>query len=150
VTEKEIKELRELCERATPGPWSVPDAGYYGRFGLCWSIKGPKPAQTPAQTNERDNANFIARARTALPALLDEVAYYREREDYFQRVLKISDGGQYRADWEAPLQQLIVDRDSLRALMRELVEWMERSGIESSEFSAGYDLWRRAREAVKP
>lgn len=88
-----IKKLREICEKATPGSWKavasrtavgvcyrifpeswgkVPDHG-----GICayddYTSLNPHPKGEQAA-----NAQFIAAARTALPELLDEVERLRE------------------------------------------------------------------------
>lgn len=46
--------------------------------------------------------------------LLSLAKHYQERELYFARLLGIPDAGQYRADWDAPLLQLIKERDDLK------------------------------------
>ena len=89
----DIKKLREICEKASPGPWNavvsrtavgvcyrifpeswgkVPDHG-----GICayddYTSLNPHPKGEQAA-----NAQFIAAARTALPELLDEVERLRK------------------------------------------------------------------------
>lgn len=54
IDDAEIKRLRELCEKATPGPWED-EGGKYGPDEL-----------------------FIAASRTAIPALLDELVAARQ------------------------------------------------------------------------
>jgi hypothetical protein len=58
------KHLRELCAAATSAPWM-------NRIGIgaCDYI---------AKAERSDDADFIAAARTAVPALLDEVAMLRQ------------------------------------------------------------------------
>jgi len=57
LTDEEIQQLRELCEKATPGPWEIEfDDGV-----------GMDPDST-----------FIVAARTALPRLLDKVERLKE------------------------------------------------------------------------
>lgn len=74
-----LEQLRKLCEAATPGPWKY-DWGN-------WEVEGPRPDRYPicgldssARYHDADQApnpvgapadgEFIAAARTALPALL--------------------------------------------------------------------------------
>lgn len=67
--------LRELADRATPGPWEVNVGDLDGditvhhnqgvRASVAWFGMAPAPYS-------REDAAFIAAARTALPALLDE------------------------------------------------------------------------------
>lgn len=47
--------------------------------------------------------------------LRSENYYLRSRESYFASVLKVADGGQYRADWKAPLQRVLGENKALRA-----------------------------------
>lgn len=61
----DLKALRELCERATPGPWSL-----YFNDGH-W-LRRPGNEDLCAHTNV--DARFIAAARDAVPQLLDLVA----------------------------------------------------------------------------
>jgi hypothetical protein len=72
-----IREMRTLCERATPGPWnselvpnSLSETLYMvhsfveaGHDTVCGSYKG----------HDHPDMQFIAAARTALPELLDMV-----------------------------------------------------------------------------
>lgn len=83
---EERKRLRELCDKATPGPW---------RKVVCnkedgWScVMGEHEAVTDGvQTGEMngDNADFIAAARNALPELLDEVERLRARVERLEKV----------------------------------------------------------------
>lgn len=46
--------------------------------------------------------------------LISLIKHYQERELYFARLLGVSDAGQFRADWDAPLLQLIKERDDLK------------------------------------
>jgi hypothetical protein len=55
-----------------------------------------------------------------LSALLSEVGFLREREKYFARVLQVADGGQYRADWDAAIADVLKERDAARAEVERL------------------------------
>lgn len=83
MTPEELSRLRELCEKATPGPWEAhvatrfkgieQERGVIGPNGenvICWVVDEFE------QSTENDE--FIAAARTALPQLLDEVDQLRE------------------------------------------------------------------------
>lgn len=71
----EIARLRALCAAATPGLWrdyfkvTTPDATVVVAYGPECSSKWP---------DGRATAEFIAAARTALPAALDEIERLRE------------------------------------------------------------------------
>jgi hypothetical protein len=88
MTTDESKALRALCEAATPGPWA--EAVWYGTNEGGWAAIGPHHAGADDECDDdaSDNharaehdAAFIAAARTALPALLDELARTRAQID---------------------------------------------------------------------
>lgn len=77
MTDDEIDTLQALCDLATPGPWFAEEH----KCECCAYVTNEKGV---SQTNVmyvvngkaaswHENARFIAEARTALPALLDEV-----------------------------------------------------------------------------
>lgn len=75
MTPEEIRRLRALCEAATRGPWVVErsDDG----AGL-WCVCHPETvcySTTVANffEGDKENADFIAAARSALPTALDEI-----------------------------------------------------------------------------
>ncbi len=81
MTKQERDELRRLCSEATPGQWHIAPmnmvAGCYLYGPLTPRHKEPVPegllrAVAPLVVCFED-ASFIAAARTALPALLDDV-----------------------------------------------------------------------------
>jgi hypothetical protein len=84
----DIDQLRALLVKTTPGPWSlgkpyVDDEGYR-EFPLFASVNGttvcPAAVCLPfphVSGMQEANAAFVMAARTALPALLDEVERLR-------------------------------------------------------------------------
>lgn len=68
IDEGRVKEMRERCEGAVPGPWVLEDSGNsvksYKINGVCYGLS-PRRAKT---------AMFIARAREDIPWLLSELA----------------------------------------------------------------------------
>jgi len=68
-----IKEIRELCERATPGPWETdrPD-GTYVVSGTGFNV---------AMTRKRDDATFIAHSRSDIPFLISELDRVTKERD---------------------------------------------------------------------
>jgi len=64
--------LRELCNAATPGPWT-----HASHFGAIFQISAASDAIVTTQfcyaSETEANAAFIAAARAAMPALLDEI-----------------------------------------------------------------------------
>ena len=76
--------LRRLADAATPGPWPLLGGGeYVGGVGLL--VAPDDGGVSPA------NAAFIAAARTAIPALLDENAALRARIKAVEDVLEESE-----------------------------------------------------------
>jgi hypothetical protein len=73
-----LAEIRERCEKATPGPWTREVGGT-----ACIGVPSPPAAWTLlAQvygTNHAANETFIAAAREDVPWLLAEVTALRER-----------------------------------------------------------------------
>lgn len=84
LTEQEIREGLELCEKATPEPWTRDDSSINARWGnedvqICamftssWSYPdGGRNARMRAETDA--NVRFIAAARALLPRALSELA----------------------------------------------------------------------------
>ena len=92
--------LRELAENATPGPWDYPGE----LLGLpCTTVFAGDPKRTHAayvaEMGPQDGA-FIAAARNAVPALLDENAALRARIKAVEDVL---DNPIRLVDWDDPL-----------------------------------------------
>ncbi len=46
--------------------------------------------------------------------LTDLVGFYRDREKYFSQLLGVTDMGQFRADWDSAILQLVRDRDKFK------------------------------------
>lgn len=73
-----IKYFRELCEKATPGPWK-PLLNSKGLTGIhaedCQIYHALFDPQCLKETHNRQksDAKFIAESRTAIPKLLDEI-----------------------------------------------------------------------------
>lgn len=88
MTPSERQALRELCAKATPGPWSVYRCSFAGEYGdgsnvpAC-GISTPERGRGDVFCDaaydechhiiETPDADFIAASRTALPTLLDRV-----------------------------------------------------------------------------
>jgi len=88
LTPERLREIKERCERATPGPWtSLSDDGR-GLRTMNIKVVGRSPMMLVAQTaigttggkiydngedGRYDNAEFIAHAREDVPALVEEV-----------------------------------------------------------------------------
>ena len=83
MTDAELQAIRELADKATPGPWEhrFENGGPGVFFGktleqhICRYTSG---RGNGGKEERSANAAFIAAAREAVPALLDEVAELRE------------------------------------------------------------------------
>ncbi len=89
----DLKAIRERCELATPEPWQVAPDSTGGGIHTQWfhgQLGGPVPVATVAHTIEKDkpahycyilpeDAEFIAHARTDIPAMLDYIASLESR-----------------------------------------------------------------------
>ena len=79
----EINDIRERCEKATPGPWKSYIEGRDHTSGSSFiRTAGEDIELTGATTNDQD---FIAAARQDVPALIEEVYRLRQLLDNFLR-----------------------------------------------------------------
>ena len=81
-----VRTARELCEKATPGPWRRHDTADYAEIhnGDTWG----KDLSPIALVGHTDDANFIARSRTLIPELCDAL---EKAEEQIERVHKALD-----------------------------------------------------------
>ena len=79
----EINDIKERCEKATPGPWKSYIEGRDHTSGSSFiRTAGEDIELTGATTNDQD---FIAAARQDVPALIEEVYRLRRLLDNFLR-----------------------------------------------------------------
>ena len=83
----DIAKSRKICDAATKGPWLEAAVCRQLRFyGKSWMGEGWEE-EWPDDHNEPDHyggdAAFIAHARTALPAALDEIERLRSELDRY-------------------------------------------------------------------
>lgn len=110
-TQRQLAEWRALCEKATEGPWKSLRGGLYpnhvggpGKIGNAAVFV----AQTATNVGGEADADFIAAAREAMPALIEEVERLR---GHFRQVRAATCGsGQASA---------IHDVDHVRSIVRE-------------------------------
>lgn len=80
LTEAQRTELAALAAAATPGPWIAVRLDDFDcdddEAPQPWAVDMPNTEDDSGRLNEPD-ANFIAAARTAIPALLAEVEQLR-------------------------------------------------------------------------
>ena len=77
LSDERIAEIRERCDKATPGPWSVDEESGDVWVPSIWrSVAIIEDLDLPLVNPAADRA-FIAAARTDMPDLLDEVERLR-------------------------------------------------------------------------
>lgn len=76
LTPERLARLRKLCETATPGPWEH-GVGPYGRDVEAGGELIAEVIEESAKPRARTDAELIAEARSALPALLDAIERLR-------------------------------------------------------------------------
>jgi hypothetical protein len=84
MTDEEIDELRQLCERAAPGPWRAMVEGRDHTSGDSFIMVGTVADRGEDMYVSRDSGpaapedlDFIAAARNSLPHLIDELVKLR-------------------------------------------------------------------------
>ena len=75
----DIKAIRELCDKATPGPWSYKTNRHPNTNGTPWGwLEGPAGNMCWSGHQSRTDAAFISKSREIIPALLDELEAAQE------------------------------------------------------------------------
>jgi hypothetical protein len=105
MTPEELAAIRQRCEKATAGPWLI--GGPYPGASVCvqvdsgsgWPHPEPPVWDCIATLDDRregepnplaqSDADFIAHARTDIPALLDEIDGLKIAMDVYNRALRI-------------------------------------------------------------
>ena len=81
LSDERIAEIRERCDKATPGPWSVDEESGDVWVPSIWrSVAIIEDLDLPLVNPAADRA-FIAAARQDVPDLLDEVERLRRLEE---------------------------------------------------------------------
>lgn len=118
-------EWKALADAATEGPWTAAEQSH----GEWFSIQSPHLALCTAF--EPADAAFIAAARTAVPALLEEVERLRE-------ALRQAEGE--RDDLDTGVGTLLGENVELEAEVRRLREGIEGLAVEwGNGPTVGYD-----------
>lgn len=129
ITPEQLAEWRDLCDASTPGTWRVDECdstmealdGDYSVHGIISDAS----AETNGYVVETDagfypprlkDARFIAAARTAVPALLDEVTRLQE---------ELGHATAHEGDWLSKTSRRMCDLllgnlDALRGMVKEL------------------------------
>lgn len=86
MSEMDVKAIRERAEKATPGPWTIHSWGEITSFDVTQRYVAQAIAINAGYEVAKANADFIAHARTDVPALIDEIERLRrELADALQK-----------------------------------------------------------------
>lgn len=80
----DLSAIRELCEKATGGPWYTRYQPEHPRFPAAWELNSETVEVLAQFSDDEDgltDAQFCAHARQLIPLLLDEVEAWRERAE---------------------------------------------------------------------
>jgi hypothetical protein len=157
MTSEELKRLKELCEEATPGPWhckgglteeevGIPGGMWPELLGVDQDGQEYLLGSLDNSDRPQQDTDFIAEARTALPALIAEVeklqgdieVYRRNRIGLKNENARLRAALKYYADPKIyePLW-----------IWSEANQVIERTQVNELEQVEG-DLGKRAREAL--
>ena len=115
----DVTELRRLAEAATPEPWEA-------RYGVSWEARVCTTTGSLADVDSTANAELIAAAVNALPALLDAAAerdalaakIERVRDWLDHRGVDVSDrDSAYMDGYRAAQRHAVTDAAELRAAL---------------------------------
>ena len=102
----DLEALKELCEKATPGPWGVRHR-HSGcsiaddeRSGLSLELEGPEYPDLRGQFALSADARLAAASRSAVPALIAEVERLRTQRDEALAALAEAADQEFRKDYE--------------------------------------------------
>lgn len=138
LTPEDRDRLRELASGATPGPWeangSLIGVGRAGsNFGQTWGLRW------------RQDIEFIAAARTAVPALLDMLEKAEAERDKYIHLIGVL--AEQVAAREANQERVRAALDRVRA---HLIRWADEYGDEVYQGNGWAEGVRdAAREALK-
>lgn len=116
MTDEELQAIRERAEKASAGPWEVcgtPNEPWR-RIGNDY---GCIDVYMQRLLNGDNNAEFIANARTDIPALLEEVLRLRKA------ILSFGTGNDF--DWN--ILHKLDEQEEIERLRAELDHWKSKS-----------------------
>lgn len=153
----DLDEVRRRVEAATPGPWDVirdPSdedntiiravAGWFEAYGQ--RQYGVRYVAELAEGNPTEaDAEFIAAARTDIPALLADLGAARQERDEARATLSIVEANFREADAERELMRPVLE--AARALRAQQRRDVIRYGATLDDLAARGEEFRQVREA---
>jgi hypothetical protein len=119
VTDEDVARLRALERAATPRPWrALPIRASYDAKIQRSFVRGLDDGLHVAMRLTADDAEFVAAARDAVPALLDEVDRLRLSEASWSK-----EADRHERDHRAHYEE----RERLRAMLAEALDGWDRS-----------------------
>lgn len=105
ISQEDIQRAKELCEKATPGEWTVDTNQPFsnaltGIFckeygGYIVLFEDQEEADVPVR---RENADLLAESRTLLPAFIEEVIRLNKVVEQAEVALRVlAGGGRFRS-----------------------------------------------------
>lgn len=140
MTPEQIAELKELCQKATPGPWDIDEGD-----GTIYFFDEHSNAIPIYEENRKNNITICAAARTALPELIAAL------EELDKRLDKSLDDFLAQKKYAHELESRI---ERLQLNIAELREWIKGAMDAADEICPGildnqeYDIEQRGRDTV--
>lgn len=121
LTAEQLDAIRKRAKRATPGPWRVVEKGNTVKsvavttFAVAWN---PQEMICPNMSPKTGNADFIANARTDIPALLAYIAELEQESADKERAY--NEEYNLRKDIQREKKQLEQERDAAVIAIKEI------------------------------
>lgn len=130
MTPEELSQLRELCEKATAGPWETSPIKRPYWTSICLPNHPVIPGLVIADARPKE-ADFIAASRTALPQLLDEVERAREEVGFQMGIVRnlnkqVAEWERMRAHWTSRASKAEAALNEATKLLDQTIEVLEK------------------------
>jgi hypothetical protein len=111
-----VDEARARAADASPAPWTYCRPNH-------WITSGP-PLQDVAESMNQPNGEFVAHARTDVPALCDLAT--RQAEEIERLVAERDDASATAARWALQVIQVSTERDSLAQTIKAIADYVQQ------------------------
>lgn len=132
-----IIEARELCEKATPGPWEYRDNGFDGViYGADDTrIVGGEPCE--GRIEPGPDAQFIAASRTLVPQLCDALEAAEKENEGLKNILRFN------------MVQIHGERMTVLDALSSLTARAEKAEAERDTYKAALQNWHEPQEGAE-